>query len=327
MKAVEGTAKAKRAGAATRSAAPTRTVASKAATPKAVTPKAVTPKAVTPKAVAPRVPRGRAASAAERIKHPWGTQSIHRAVTVLRELASHGVHGTRLVELAAALELERPTAHRILKGLMAQGMVSRDAVTKSYRLGHLVYELGLAASPHFNLKEVCHPTLQRIAEKSQDSVYLVVRSGLDVVCIDRLEGSYPIQARTLDVGGRRPLGCGAGGLALLLELPDDEIERVIAINAPRFPSAGRVTVERMHEAVRKSRKAGYAVNDEDILIGISAIGVPVKTSSQRRAHVAISLAGISARFVAKRREELALFLQKEARALSRKLDAGNSLWE
>jgi DNA-binding IclR family transcriptional regulator len=271
--------------------------------------------------------RGRAASTAERIKQPWGTQSIHRAVTVLRELSSHGAQGTRLVEIAEALELERPTAHRILKGLLAQGMVSRDAATKTYRLGHLVYELGLAASPHFNLKEVCHPTLQRIAEKTQDSVFLMVRSGLDAVCIERLEGSYPIQTRTLDVGGRRPLGCGAGGLALLLELPDDEIERVVAINAPRFPAAGRMTVERMRDAIRKSRKAGYAINDEDMLTGVSAIGVAVKPPSQGRAYVAISVAGIKARFQPKRRDELAQLIQKEARALSRKVGLESSLWE
>ncbi len=278
------------------------------------------------KPAAPRTPRSRVAPPAQRLKHPWGTQSIHRAVTVLRELSSHGGHGARLVNIAEALQLERPTAHRILKGLMAQGMVSRNAATKCYHLGHLVYELGLAASPQFNLKEVCQPSLRRIAEKTQDSVFLMVRSGFDAVCIDRLEGSYPIQARTLDVGGRRPLGCGAGGLALLLEQSDDEIERLIAINEPRFRSAGRMTADRMREAVRKSRKAGYAVNEEDILPGVSAIGVPVRPS-QGRAYVAISIAGISARFESSRREELAALLLKESRVLSRKVGTETSLWE
>ena len=265
-------------------------------------------------------------SASERIKHPLGTQSIHRAVTVLRELASHGVQGTRLVQIAEVLQLERPTAHRILKGLIAQGMVSRDAETKCYRLGHLVYELGLAASPHFNLKEMCQPTLERIAAKTQDSVFLVVRSGLDVVCIDSREGSYPIQARTLDVGGRRPLGCGAGGLALLLELPEAEIERIVAINAPRFPAFGRITPERMRDALRKSRTAGYAINEEDMLEGVTAIGVPVRPT-RGRAYVAISLAGISARFGGDRRNELAALLQREAHALGRKVDSETALWE
>lgn len=271
-------------------------------------------------------PRGRVATSADRNRHPWGTQSIHRAVTVLRELASHGRKGARLIEVADALRLERPTAYRILKGLMAQGMVSKDAETRCYRLGHLVYELGLAASPHFNLKEICGPALARIAGKSQDSVYLTVRSGLDAVCIDQIEGTYPIQARTLDIGGRRPLGCGAGGLALLLELPDDEIERVIAINSPRFPAVGRITPERMREAIRKSRKAGYAVNEEDILPGVTGIGVALRPT-QGRAYAAISLAGISARFEGRRRAELVAMLQKEARALARHVSAETSLWE
>lgn len=278
-----------------------------------------------PPPVEERTPRPRAKEA-PRADHPWGTQSIHRAVTVLRELSSHGQRGSRLVEIAEALRLERPTAHRILKGLIAQGMVTQVADTKCYRLGHVVYELGLAASPHFNLKEVCQPTLARIAQRTEDSVFLMVRSGLDAVCIDRLEGSYPIQARTLDIGGRRPLGCGAGGLALLLEMPDDEIERVIATNAPRFGSSGRMTADRMRNAVRRSRKAGYAINEEDVLSGVSAIGVAVRPR-QGQAYAALSIAGISSRFEGERRDELASLLIKEARALEKKVEAQRTVWE
>ena len=152
-----------------------------------------------------------------------------------------------------------------------------------------------------------------------------MRSGLDAVCIDRLEGSYPIQARTLDVGGRRPLGCGAGGLALLLELTDDEIERVIVTNTSRLASIGHMTPDRMRAAVRKSRKAGYAVNEEDVLPGVSAIGVSIRPKNGP-AYAAISIAGISARFEGARREELAALLMKEVKVLGRRLEAQSAAW-
>src|SRR3954468_6217776 len=79
--------------------------------------------------------------------HPRGTQTIHRAVAMLREIAAFQ-KGMRLVDIASAMGLERPTAHRIVKGLVSQGMVMQDPATKCYRLGHVVYELGLAASPY-----------------------------------------------------------------------------------------------------------------------------------------------------------------------------------
>jgi len=266
-----------------------------------------------------------AKTAARAMPHPWGTQSIHRAVTMLREIAAFQ-KGIRLVDIASAMDLERPTAHRIVKGLVSQGMVMQDPTTKCYRLGHVVYELGLAASPYFNLREVCQPTIARMAERTADSAYLVVRSGFDSVCIDRIEGSYPIRARTLDVGMRRPLGIGAGSVALMLGLSDAEIERIIAVNGPRMPSFGLITGDKLRDVIAKSRAAGYAINEEDVLPGISAIGAPIVTRSGQP-YAAISLAGISARFDEPRRDELSRMLLKEARALARKLDELSVSWE
>lgn len=278
------------------------------------------------KSNAKSAPKSTTKSTAERAApHPWGTQSIHRAVTMLREIAAFQ-KGMRLVDIASAMSLERPTAHRIVKGLMSQGMVMQDPTTKCYRLGHVVYELGLAASPYFNLKEVCQPTLLRIAERTADSAYLVVRSGFDAVCIERIEGSYPIRARTLDVGMRRPLGIGAGSVALLLGLGDAEVERIIAVNSPRLKSFGLLTGDRLREVIAKSRAVGYSINEEDVLPGVAAIGAPIVTRSGQP-YAAISLAGIAARFEEPRRTELSTLLLKEARALARKLDELSVSWE
>lgn len=256
--------------------------------------------------------------------HPWGTQSIHRAITMLREIAVFH-KGMRLVDVAAAMSLERPTAHRILKGLMSQGMVAQDPVTKYYRLGHVAYELGLAASPFFSLKEVCQPTLARMAEQTGDSVYLVVRSGLDGVCIDWLEGSYPIKTRTLDIGMRRPLGLGAASVALMLGLSDAEIERIIGINTPRMAAFGLISADRLREVIRESRAVGYAINDSDVLQGVSAIGAPIRPSGGQP-YAAVSIAGIHSRFTEPRRTELAEVLRKTTHELAKKLDKMGTTW-
>jgi len=257
--------------------------------------------------------------------HPLGTQTIHRAVTMLREIAAFQ-KGRRLVDIAESMGLERPTAHRIVKGLMSQGMVMQDPSTKCYRLGHVVYELGLAASPYFNLKEICQPILIRMAERTGDSVYLVARSGFDTVCIDRLEGSYPIKARTMEVGSRRPLGLGAASVALLLGMSDAEIEQVIAVNMPRMAPFGAMTGERLRQVIANSRRAGYAINDEDVLPEIAAIGAAIMPRSGQP-FAAVSIAGVTARLTGPRQDELAKMLHKEVRALARKLEELSVSWE
>ena len=216
------------------------------------------------------------------------------------------------------MQLERPTAHRIVKGLVAQEMLAQDLDTKAYRLGRLVYELGLAASLDYHLREACQPTLKRIADKTGDSAFLIMRSGFDSVCVDRVEGTYPIAARTLDIGSRRPLGVGAGSLAILMMLPDDEIDRIMAVNEPRFPAFGRMTAQRLRRAIQISRKAGFGINHEDVLPGVGAVGMALRPRNGSP-YVALSVAGISSRFLSPRREELAELLRKEVRLLERQI--------
>ncbi len=156
-----------------------------------------------------------------------GTQSIERALLLLREIAAHNRGGSRLLDLATRTGLQRPTVHRMLKCLAAENMVQQDGDSHRYYLGSMVFELGLTATPRFNLREMCHPALARIAEATGDTVFLTQRSGLDAVCLDRREGTFPIKTFTLEVGMRRPLGVGTGSLAILSALPEEEIEQVV----------------------------------------------------------------------------------------------------
>lgn len=74
-----------------------------------------------------------------------GTQSIARAVSLLKEIAAHNFAGSRLVDLAAHTDLKAATAHRILASLIREGLVMHRRGTKRYFLGPLAYELGLAS--------------------------------------------------------------------------------------------------------------------------------------------------------------------------------------
>ena len=87
--------------------------------------------------------------------------------------------------------------------------------------------MGLAAARQFDIRGICRPVLQRLALRAGDTAYLIVRSSDEAVCIDLQEGPSPIRVVTLQVGSRRPLGVGAGGLAILAALPTAERQQVL----------------------------------------------------------------------------------------------------
>ena len=99
-----------------------------------------------------------------------GTQSIQRATLLVRIIAARGRLGLRLTEVAQYAHLERSTTRRILKCLVAEGLAMQDAATHRYFLGPLVFELGLAAAPRFNIVDICRTSLADIAERHGLSV-------------------------------------------------------------------------------------------------------------------------------------------------------------
>ncbi|MBB5216551.1 IclR family transcriptional regulator [Parapusillimonas granuli] len=190
-----------------------------------------------------------------------GTQSIGRAAAVLRAVAAAGQAGYGLADVAAHVGIERPTAHRILRRLVDESLLVQDPSSRVYRLGPLLYELGLAAQPSVPALQWCSEALRDLSRITGDSAFLTVRSGLDAVCMDRQEGHFPIKVLVLGVGQRRPLGCGAGSIALMSLMPDQQVEELLERNAARLRARDEPCTARFMEMVRRAREDGYSTKD------------------------------------------------------------------
>ena len=239
---------------------------------------------------------------------------------VVREVAFANRTGIRLVDLAKVLPLERPTIHRLLKTLIEERLVTQDVVTRKYFLGQGLFELGLTAATRFNPRELCQPILQHIADETEDTVFLLFRSGLEVVCVDRKDGSFPIKVFSMNVGDRRPLGTGAGGLAILSALPDDEIER--AINITRSKKR-RIVDNVLLEEIKKTRRNGFAVHEGE-LAEVRALAVPIRDVAGQP-FAALSFTAINARVEGDRLKTLVTLLQQGAKELEKLINQHDRL--
>lgn len=224
-----------------------------------------------------------------------GTQVLRRAMALLRLVTTNNRTGMRLTDLHRMSGIEKPTAHRILQGLLSEGVIRQDTATKRYFLGSMMYEMGIAAAPRLALRDICHPHLRVLAEQTGDTVFLTERSNFDGVCMDRAEGNFPIKAFVLDVGRRRPLTVGGGSLGILSALPDMEVKRICEINADRtkdrFP---RYSEEELMRDIVEARKRGYAVKDVLEVPGVRTVAVPIR-DAEGIAVAAISVATIAPR--------------------------------
>lgn len=244
-----------------------------------------------------------------------GTQTLSRATTLLKLISANNRDGMRLVDLFAAAGLERPTTHRLLQGLIAERLVTQDDRTKRYFLGSLMYEMGVAAAAKTDLRDICHPHLLSLADRTGDTVFLTIRSAFHGVCVDRAEGAYPIKVLVLDVGRRRPLNVGCGSLAILSALPDDEVDRICRVNADmvrtRFP---RYSESRMREQLALGRALGYVFHDVLEVDNVSSVGVAIRDTDGRPIG-ALSVSALSSRLEDERRDRVAIYLKESVRSI------------
>lgn len=240
-------------------------------------------------------------------------KTVDRVAAILRALSARGSAGLPLTELADSAGLSRPTAHRLLGALSEVGFAFQDLATRRYRLGAGAAEIGRHAWQQ-HVAALVQPALERLAALTGDTVFASVQEGGAAVCVARAVGEYPIRTLTLNVGDRRPLGVGAGSLALFAALPEAEVARILARNADwlaAFPGFG---AEALPALVARTRAEGHAWNEGRIVAAMNAVGVALP-AGLGRSPVALSLAAIRDRMGPERRPELVRALRAEAERL------------
>jgi DNA-binding IclR family transcriptional regulator len=226
-----------------------------------------------------------------------------RAVGECRE------HGCSISEAGQRTGLHIATVKRIMGAMTQEGLLIRDEKTKKYFISYGLYLL--CSQSHLpRLKDQLHPHLVRVAEDSEDTAFLIVPVGYDAMCIDRVEGNYPIRTQTFNIGDRRPLGIGAGGLALLSTYPSDQTARIIKANEFNYQAHNNRTADDIRAFVKKTRKDGFAYSVGNVTKGASSVAVPM-VDGNGEAFAAIAIAAVNERMKKARRLKLVEIIKNE----------------
>jgi DNA-binding IclR family transcriptional regulator len=245
---------------------------------------------------------------------PMAVQSISRAANLLRMIAGTSDGTARLMDLVTWSGLKKPTVRRILVALEENGFVERDE-NHLYRIGGGLVSIGLGAANRWGFVDVAGPLCQETADLIGDTVYLFRYGSERLVCIQRVQGAYPIKALSLDVGDERPLGVGAAGLAVLAEVHDeDDDERLARFAEDCLPFWPTCTPSALHAACEAARAKGYSYNPGYIVEGLHAVGVALRNQSGDLIG-AVSVAGVAARYSSTHVDRIVRQLEKVSQAV------------
>lgn len=222
-----------------------------------------------------------------------GTQAIRRATSILKRIAQGSAQGVGLAEIVEAARLPRSTTHRILKCLVEEGLVDHNVGLRRYLIGNLTHELGLLESSGSLEIAKLRESVESVARRTGVTAYLMKRSGVVAVCVQKAEGNSVVRVIPVEVGQRRLLGIGAGATALLAALEPDTSERIIESITPMLQAHPGVTPDFIREMVALARKTGFAVSHGNVVKDVFGMGMSIPAQNGRSS-LAISIAAHAA---------------------------------
>jgi DNA-binding IclR family transcriptional regulator len=204
----------------------------------------------------------------------YSAPSVKKAFEILRALSS-SKEGLGVSEIARGLNMAKSTVHGMTSTLEGLGAVTRDPHTKRYRLGLTLFELGRLAYSQIDLKTLARPVIEELMEKTQASVFLGILNWDHVTVLDIVESRQDLKI-TAPIGTTMSLFAGAVGKVFLASMEESQSQKIIRSKGlTRFTKNTIVDPELYFQELENVRKKGYAVDDEEYILGVRAVASPI----------------------------------------------------
>jgi len=193
-------------------------------------------------------------------------------------------------------------------------MVERTSSGK-FRLGLRLFDFGNKAIEQYDLRDRAQPHLRRLVAETEETAHLCILEQARVIYIDKIEPARSVRMITR-IGASNPVHCTSVGKAILAFLPEERIADIIKrTRFERLTHRTIATPEALRAEIEKTRRRGYAVDDEELEEGLRCIAVPV-LDAQSQPVAAVSISGPSFRVTAQQLPSIANHLLQCVRGIS-----------
>ena len=240
------------------------------------------------------------------------TTAIHLLKTFSAEDEELGIS-----ELAKRLGVAKSTVHRLATALLDEALLQQNPNTGRYSLGIGLFSLGSLVRARLDITTESKTILTDLRDRTGENVRLAVLERSSVVLLHDFESPQAVRLRSA-TGQLRPAFCTAEGIVLLAGLREPELASVLA--APRTPRTPKTVVdeEGIRLAIRRAKRQGYAIEDEECDEGTRVLAAPVH-NGEGRVVAAIAAAGPRSRIRKSQFGKLAQTVVEAADDVSRRL--------
>jgi len=242
--------------------------------------------------------------------------AIDKCFTIL-ELLVRSNEPMGISDISGKLGLNKSTVFNISRTLVDLRVLENQPDGK-FVFGTRFYVLSSMAGQRSTLIKSTHRFLEKINERTRLSAFLGIRADNRTILIDKVDSAYPIKVSS-EIGLQMPALAGAGIKAMLSQLPDEEIGRILAQSELKRYTPYSITDKEVYQnEVLEVRIQGIAYDREEYIEGMIAFAVPVR-SNGRDLQAAIWAVGLKHQMSDSSISDLVVFLKGMAEEINCRL--------
>jgi DNA-binding IclR family transcriptional regulator len=243
--------------------------------------------------------------------------SLAKGIRILELLAIEGDMSAS--RMAVHLNTSRAASHRFLTTLRDLGYVEKTQEGR-FRLTFKILELGERKLDTFEIRHTAHPYMQEMALTFGETVNLGHWDGMSIVHLNKIN-SKEILRLDVGLGAVTPAYCTGLGKAVLAFLPDSEFDEYLrTVDLIAMSPKTIVDPDELKNEIGQTRQRGYAVDNEELSLGLRCVAVPIFDYTGRPAY-AMSLSGPKERMSDEKVDAIRSKLIPICRQLSRQIGA------
>ncbi len=200
-----------------------------------------------------------------------GVKSVRTLFSILERMKTN--NGIGVSDLAREMDMSKGAVHRYLKTLVDEGYAVNQNGT--YTLSMRFLDYGAYVRTEYPFNEYIQPKVRRLAEQTGERAQYIVEEHGRGIYLHRERGANAVETDAR-VGKVVYLHTTAAGKAMLSQLPRERVEEIIDEHGLVTQTDRSVTDrEELFSELTEIRDRGYALNEEEHVRGLFAVGVPI----------------------------------------------------
>ncbi|MFH5824627.1 IclR family transcriptional regulator [Georgenia sp. AZ-5] len=176
-------------------------------------------------------------------------------------------------EVARLLDLPESSTSDLLNTLYAQGYVTRTVGTRRYYPSGRLLAMATQIAENDPVLSFAEEAVSLMAERTGETAAFAERYNDKIKVLAVSQGRHRLRY-VINVGDSFTVHGTALGKALLSQMPDDELARLLRLNPlPRLTSETKTDPRAIEEDIRDSRERGYFHARDEGTIGVSSLAV------------------------------------------------------